>query len=83
MLLFGLAFGPETPASASVLARITPPARWPWVFSIRQTGNQIGAMGGSVLLPLLLMCDTRLPYTVVAVLVVAMAVWCLVLSRDA
>ena len=83
VLLFGLAFGPETPASASVLTRLTPLARRPWVFSIRQTGNQIGAMGGSVLLPLLLKRDTRLPYLVVALLAVAMAVWCLVLSRDA
>jgi sugar phosphate permease len=83
VLLFGLAFGPETPASASVLSRLTPSARRPWVFSIRQTGNQIGAMGGSVLLPLLLMRDTRLPYVVVALLAGAMAVWCLVLSRDA
>jgi MFS family permease len=82
VLLFGLAFGPETPASASVLARLTPPARRPWVFSIRQTGNQIGAMGGSILLPLLLMRDARLPYVVVALLAVAVAVWCIVLSRD-
>jgi len=82
VLLFGLAFGPETPASASVLARVTPAARRPWIFSVRQTGNQIGAMTGSLLLPWLLMLAPRLPYLVVAGVGVAMAAWCLVLSRD-
>ena len=81
-LLFGLAFGPETPASASVLARVTPAARRPWVFSVRQTGNQIGAMTGSLLLPLLIVVNARLPYVVVAVLAVAMFGWCCLLSRD-
>lgn len=82
VLLFGLAFGPETPASASVLARVTPAARRPWIFSVRQTGNQIGAMTGSLLLPVLLTMAPRLPYLVVAGVAVAMAAWCLVLSRD-
>ncbi len=82
VVLFGLAFGPETPASASVLSRLTTPARRPWVFSVRQTGNQIGAMAGSVLLPMLLVLHPRLPYAVVALLAVAMALWCVVLSRD-
>jgi MFS family permease len=82
VLLFGFAFGPETPASASVLARVTPAARRPWIFSVRQTGNQIGAMTGSLLLPWLLMLGPQLPYLVVAGVGVAMAAWCLVLSRD-
>jgi len=81
VLLFGLAFGPETPASASVLARVTPVARRPWIFSVRQTGNQIGAMTGSLLLPWLLTLAPRLPYLVVAGVGVAMAAWCLMLSR--
>lgn len=82
VLCFGLAFGPETPASAAVLTRITPPARRPWVFSVRQTGNQIGAMAGSVLLPMLLVLHPRGPYVVVALLASAMVAWCLLLSRD-
>jgi sugar phosphate permease len=83
VVLFGLAFGPETPASASVLSRITPPLRRPWVFSVRQTGNQIGAMAGSLLLPMLWVVQPQLPFAVVALVAVAMAGWCVWLSRDA
>ena len=50
-ILFGLGFGPETPASSAFLGPLTPPAKRPLVFSIRQTGNQIGAMFGSLVLP--------------------------------
>ena len=50
-VVFGLGFGPETPASSAFIAPLTPPARRPFVFSIRQTGNQIGAMLGSLVLP--------------------------------
>ena len=81
VLLFGLAFGPETPASASVLARVTPAARRPWVFSVRQTGNQIGAIAGSLLLPVLLALHPRLPYAAVGLLAAMMTLWCLHLSR--
>jgi MFS family permease len=82
VVLFGLAFGPETPASASVLSRVTPAARRTWVFSIRQTGNQIGAMLGSVALPLLLAVNAQLPFVAVAAVAAAMVVWCVVLSRS-
>jgi sugar phosphate permease len=82
-VLFGMAFGPETPASASVLSRLTPAARRPWVFSVRQTGNQIGALAGSLLLPLLITQHAQLPYAVVGGLAVGMAAWCWGLSRDA
>jgi MFS family permease len=81
-LLFGMAFGPETPASASVLSRLTPAAKRPWVFSVRQTGNQIGAMAGSLLLPLLIVASPQLPYLVVGALGLAMAAWCGWLARD-
>ena len=81
-LLLGLAFGPETPASASVLARVTPPARRPWVFSIRQTGNQIGAMAGSLCLPALLLRHPALPFALVAALAVLIAIACLRLVRS-
>lgn len=82
VMLFGLAFGPETPASAAVLTRITPPASRPWIFSVRQTGNQIGAMAGSLLLPMLLVFHPRGPYVAIALLAAAMCIWCIVLSRD-
>jgi MFS family permease len=52
-LCLGLAFGPETPASAALLARLVPPERRAFVFSIRQTGNQIGAVCGSLALPVI------------------------------
>lgn len=81
VLLFGVAFGPETPASASVLSRVTPAARRPWIFSVRQTGNQIGAVLGSLALPALWVVDARLPYAAVALLALLMAGWCLWLSR--
>lgn len=82
VLLLGLAFGPETPASASVLARVTPPARRPWVFSIRQTGNQIGAMAGSLGLPALLPHHAAAPFVLVAALAAVVALACLRLARS-
>ena len=80
---FGLTFGPETPASTSVLARLATAARRPWIFSVRQAGNQAGAMTGSILLPALLTVMPQLPYLFVAVLAVAVAAWCVALSRHA
>ncbi|WP_063992911.1 MFS transporter [Bradyrhizobium sp.] len=50
-LCLGLAFGPETPASAALLARLVTAERRAFVFSLRQTGNQIGAVCGSLALP--------------------------------
>src|SRR5262249_5052207 len=49
--LLGLAFGPETPASSALLASLARPEQRPLIFSIRQTGNQLGAMVGSLTLP--------------------------------
>jgi predicted MFS family arabinose efflux permease len=60
-----------------VLARVTPLARRPWIFSIRQTGNQIGAMAGSLALPLLLVQHAALPFVVVAVIAMGVGLWCL------
>ncbi|MDP9897975.1 MFS transporter [Variovorax ginsengisoli] len=82
VLLLGFAFGPETPASASVLARVTPLARRPWIFSVRQTGNQIGAIAGSLLLPLLLVQHAAWPFALVAVLALAVGLWCIGLVRS-
>ncbi|RQH14722.1 MFS transporter [Bradyrhizobium sp. RP6] len=50
-LCIGLAMGPETPASAALLARLVTAERRAFVFSVRQTGNQIGAICGSLALP--------------------------------
>ena len=47
----GLAFGPETPASSTLLSKLARPEQRPLIFSVRQTGNQIGAMLGSLALP--------------------------------
>ena len=52
-LCIGLAFGPETPASSTLLSVLARPEQRPLIFSIRQTGNQIGAMTGSLALPLI------------------------------
>jgi MFS family permease len=52
-MLLGLAFGPETPASSTLLAKLATPRERPLVFSVRQTGNQLGAMLGSLSLPLI------------------------------
>ncbi len=82
VFLLGFAFGPETPASASVLSRVTPLARRPWIFSVRQTGNQIGAITGSLLLPLLLAHHAAWPFALVAVLALAVGTWCLGLVRS-
>ena len=81
VILLGCAFGPETPASASVLTRVTPLARRPWVFSIRQTGNQIGAMAGSLALPVLMLWHASGPFAVVAALALCVGLWCLALVR--
>lgn len=81
VFFFGLAFGPETPASTALLAAVTPAARRPLVFSVRQTGNQIGAIGGSLALPLLLALEVRLPFVLVAAIGLALALWCAWLAR--
>ncbi len=52
-LMIGFAYGPPTPASSHVLARVTP-ARWmPIVFSIKQTGVPAGgALAGALVPPM-------------------------------
>lgn len=52
-ILIGLAHGVETPASSTLLARITPPSHQPIVFSVKQTGVQIGGIVSGFLYPLL------------------------------
>lgn len=64
-IILGCAYGPETPASSAVLSRITPPALRPLVFSLRQTGNQSGAMIGSLALPWLAAIDPVYGYAAI------------------
>ena len=52
-LLLGCVFAPETPASSHLLMRIAPPERRGLVFSLKQTGNQIGGIAGALALPAL------------------------------
>jgi MFS family permease len=73
-LVLGLAFGPETPASSALLARLARPDQRPLVFSVRQTGNQIGAIVGSVTLPALALIEPRLGFALIALLAVAAGV---------
>ncbi|SMF89260.1 Predicted arabinose efflux permease, MFS family [Azospirillum oryzae] len=68
-IAIGLACGPETPASAAILGRLVREADRPMVFSVRQTGNQIGAIAGSLALPVLAaVADPRAGYVAIAAL---------------
>lgn len=79
-VLIGLAFGPETPASSKLLGRLARPAQRPLIFSVRQTGNQIGAIVGSLSLPLIARDAPRLGYVLIALIAVAAAAALMTLS---
>ena len=70
-LLLGLAFGPETPASSTLLSKLAAPEQRPLIFSVRQTGNQIGAMIGSLSLPLIAAVSPVGGFAMIAVLALA------------
>jgi MFS family permease len=70
-LVLGLAFGPETPASSALLARLARPEQRAMVFSVRQTGNQIGAMLGSVSLPAIALIEPRLGFVLIVLVAIA------------
>lgn len=53
-ILLGFGQGAETPASSSVLARITPREQQTFVFSFKQTGTQIGGMLAGISFPVAL-----------------------------
>ncbi|MEZ0302602.1 MAG: MFS transporter [Hyphomicrobiaceae bacterium] len=72
--ILGLAFGPETPASSALLARLSRPEQRPLIFSIRQTGNQLGAMLGSLTLPAIAVLAPDAGFAVIALLSVLMCV---------
>jgi len=49
--LMGIACAMETPASSDVLARVTPPSHRTFIFSLKQTGVQLGGMIAGVAFP--------------------------------
>jgi MFS family permease len=50
-LMIGFSYGPPTPASSHILARVTPPRLMPIVFSFKQTGVPAGGALAGVLVP--------------------------------
>ncbi len=54
-LIFGLGYGPTTPASSTILSRHTPPRLWSLVFSIKQTGVPLGGVLAGLAVPYLLL----------------------------
>ena len=62
----GLAFGPETPASSTLLSKLARPKQRPLIFSVRQTGNQIGAILGSLALPAIALTQPTAGYWLIA-----------------
>ncbi len=50
-LAMGAGYGPTTPASSHILARLTPPHLVNFVFSLKQTGVPLGNALGGALLP--------------------------------
>lgn len=53
--VFGLGYGPTTPASSYILSRHTPPRLWSLVFSIKQTGVPLGGVLAGLAVPGLLL----------------------------
>jgi predicted MFS family arabinose efflux permease len=50
-LFIGLGCGIETPASSEILARVTRPERRAFIFSLKQTGVQIGGIAAGIAFP--------------------------------
>jgi MFS family permease len=74
-VLLGLAYGPPTPASTTLLAQGTPPQWMNLVFSIRQTGVPLGNMlAGAVLPGVALAAGWQAAALLVAVACLALAV---------
>lgn len=59
-IVLGAGYGPATPASSHVLARVSPPRRLNLVFSLKQTGVPLGnALAGAIAPPLALLAGWR------------------------
>lgn len=52
-VLIGVGYGPNTPAGAHVLARVTPPRARGFVFSLKQSGAPLGGLMAGLLVPLI------------------------------
>lgn len=52
-ILIGFAYGPNTPASSSVLARYTPPHWRNFAFSVKQAGMPLGSVFAGLVVPIL------------------------------
>jgi len=50
-LFIGLGCGVETPASSEILARVTRPERRAFIFSLKQTGVQLGGIAAGIAFP--------------------------------
>lgn len=50
-LFLGLGAGVETPASSEILARVTRPERRAFIFSLKQTGVQLGGIAAGIAFP--------------------------------
>jgi len=71
----GLAFGPETPAASHLLARVIAPGNRALLFSIKQSGMQIGGIAAGLLMPLLLeLYGWRAALTAIAVATLALSI---------
>ena len=59
-LVLGLGYGPATPASSQILARVTPARLLNVVFSIKQTGVPLGGIiAGAIIAPLVVFAGWR------------------------
>jgi predicted MFS family arabinose efflux permease len=59
-MMIGFAYGPPTPASSHILARVTPPRYLPIVFSLKQTGVPAGgALAGALVPPMVILWGWR------------------------
>lgn len=73
--MMGLGYGPATPASSQILARVAPAQNFNLVFSIKQTGVPLGNMlAGAVLPSLALMAGWRGAALATAAICVVLAV---------
>ena len=74
-LLVGTGYGPNTPTGSQVLARVTPPHRQAFAFSLKQSGAPLGGMlAGFVLPPIVLLAGWKVALVVVFTLAVATAI---------
>jgi predicted MFS family arabinose efflux permease len=73
-MMIGFAYGPPTPASSHILARVTPPRYLPIVFSLKQTGVPAGgALAGALVPPMVILWDWRGAALAVAAACLALA----------